>query len=133
MLIKRFSSHEDPVVISGYQFIAGGIVMVAVGLFGGGRISFSSSYGVVILIYLAFLSAVAYSLWGILLKYNPVSRVTIFSCTTPLFGTILTMLMLEEDSGVSGINLVISLSLICLGIFILNYQPKAKTAAPKEN
>ena len=39
---------------------------------------------------------------------------------------VLTMLMLEEDSGVNGINLAISLALICLGIFILNYQPKKR-------
>lgn len=125
-LIKKFSSCEDTVVISGYQFIAGGAVMVAIGALSGGRISFGSGYGVGILIYLSFLSAAAYSLWGILLKYNPVSRVTIFSCTTPLFGTVLTMLILEEESGVSAVNLVISLLLVCLGIFILNFKPRAK-------
>jgi len=32
----------------------------------------------VMLIYLALVSAVAYSLWGMLLKYNPISRVAVF-------------------------------------------------------
>ena len=126
VLIKRFSDREDPVVISGYQFILGGAVMVIVGLAFGGCVNLTSLSGDGILLYLSFLSAVAYALWGILLKHNPVSRITIFSCTTPLFGVILSTLMLSEDSGVRPINLALSLLLICLGIFILNYIPKKK-------
>jgi drug/metabolite transporter (DMT)-like permease len=41
------------------------------------------------LLYLALVSAVAYSLWGILLKYNPISRVAVFGFMTPVFGVIL--------------------------------------------
>jgi drug/metabolite transporter (DMT)-like permease len=126
VLIKRFSDREDPVVISGYQFILGGAVMVIVGLAFGGYVNLTSLAGDGILLYLSFLSAVAYALWGILLKHNPVSRITIFSCTTPLFGVILSTLMLSEDSAVHPINLALSLILICLGIFILNFQPKSK-------
>ena len=94
VFIKRFSKHEDPVVISGYQFVAGGIFMVLVGLVFGGQISFSDVKGVLLLVYLAFLSAVAYALWGMLLKYNPVSKVSVFSFTTPIFGTILSEIRL---------------------------------------
>jgi len=72
---KRFAKHEDPVTLSGYQFILGGIVMIVIGLCFGGAINLGSLAGVGVLVYLAFLSAIAYSLWGILLKYNPVSKV----------------------------------------------------------
>ncbi|MBQ8689350.1 MAG: DMT family transporter [Clostridia bacterium] len=129
VLIKKFSAHEDPVVISGYQFIVGGIFMVAVGLIAGGEIHVSNFGGVAILIYLALLSAVAYSLWGLLLKSNPVSRVTIFNFMTPVFGVLLTMLFLpSENSSVAPWNLVITLFLVCLGIFLLNYNPQKKEA-----
>ncbi len=124
VLIKKFSKHEDPVVISGYQFIAGGIFMVIVGLIFGGRITLADPVGILVLVYLAFLSAVAYALWGMLLKYNPVSKVTVFSFTTPIFGTILSEIMLSESSGVKPLNLVITLLLVSSGIFILNYQPR---------
>ena len=125
VLIKKFSSSEDPVVISGYQFIFGGAVMIGIGLIFGGNVKLIGNLaGVAILGYLALLSAVAYSLWGILLKYNPVSRVTIFSCTTPLFGVVLTFLILSEDSGVKPVNIIFSLLSICMGILILNYQRK---------
>jgi len=127
VLIKRFSKYEDPVVVSGYQFILGGLVMIIVGLAFGGKIDLSSLKGIGILTYLAFLSAIAYSLWGILLKHNPVSKVTIFSFTTPIFGVLLSAIMLSENSKVSIVNLLITLVLISTGILILNYQktPKA--------
>lgn len=79
VLMKRFSKYEDPVVLSGYQFILGGAVMTAVGFIAGGHIGFPSVKSVLVMLYLSLLSAVAYALWGMLLKFNPVSRVTIFS------------------------------------------------------
>ena len=124
VFMKKFSRSEDPVVISGYQFIIGGAFMVLIGLILGGKISLASPKGVIILVYLAFLSAVAYALWGMLLKHNPVSKVSVFTFTTPIFGTLLSLLFLPEASGVEPINLVITLILVSLGIFLLNYQPK---------
>ena len=126
MFMKKFSKYEDPVVISGYQFIAGGAFMCVVGLLFGGSISFENTTGVIILVYLSFLSAVAYALWGVLLKYNSASRVSIFSFTTPVFGVILSSIFLTEASGVEPLNLIATLILVSGGILMLNYQkPKA--------
>ena len=127
VLIKKFSKHEDPVVISGYQFMAGGIVMVVTGIAMGGVIDLSDYRGVLIILYLALLSAIAYALWGILLKYNPVSRVTIFSFMTPVFGVLLTKLMLPGESDVGIVNLLIALILVALGVFMLNYVKQKPT------
>ena len=88
----------------------------------GGRVSFESVQGVGVLVYLSFLSAIAYSLWGVLLKYNPVSRVTVFSFTIPVFGVLLSNIMLTESSNVSPVNLIVTLVLICAGIITLNYN-----------
>ena len=127
VLIKRYSAYEDPVTISGYQFMIGGAFMIIVGLISGGTITVSSVGGVIDLIYLALLSAVAYSLWGILLKHNPVSKVTVFTCSTPIFGTILTLLLMPgESSAVNPVNLVITLILVSSGILLLNYRKSEK-------
>jgi drug/metabolite transporter (DMT)-like permease len=127
VLIKKYSAYEDPVTISGYQFIVGGFFMIMIGLAFGGKVDFSNLFGVLDLVYLALLSAVAYSLWGILLKHNPVSKVTVFNFTTPVFGVLLTMLFLPGESGsVNIINLVITLVLISLGILLLNYKKADK-------
>ncbi|MEE1050106.1 MAG: DMT family transporter [Clostridia bacterium] len=122
VLIKRYSEYEDPVVISGYQFIIGGLVMIAIGAVMGGTVVFESAKAVAVLVYLAFLSAIAYSLWGVLLKFNPVSKVSIYSFMIPVFGVLLSNLLLTEQSNVAPVNLLITLILVCGGIFILNYK-----------
>lgn len=123
VLMKRYSQHEDPVVLSGYQFIIGGLFMVLVGLVFGGKVVVSGMSAFWVLIYLSFLSAIAYSVWGILLKHNPVSKVTVYSFTIPVFGVVLSYLLLKsEDSAVAVANLLAALVLICSGVFILNYK-----------
>ena len=49
---------------------------------------------VMILLYLALVSSVAYTLWGILLKYNDVSKISIFGFMNPVIGVILSALLL---------------------------------------
>lgn len=126
VLMKRYSNDEDPVVISGYQFIMGGSVMIIAGLIGGGKIQISSTEAFAVMTYLSFLSAIAYALWGVLLKHNPVSKVTVFSFMIPVFGVLLTELMLTEASGVSYVNLLVALVLICTGITVLNFKKEQK-------
>jgi len=125
-LMKRYSGKEDPVIISGYQFVMGGFVMILVGLLSGGVITINSAEAFGVMLYLSLLSAVAYSLWGVLLKFNPVSKVSIYTFMTPVFGVLLSNLMLTEKSTVSPMNLTLALILICGGIFILNYQKQKK-------
>ena len=134
IFMKRFSKYEEPVLISGYQFIIGGAFMVLIGILFGGSITIPDLRAAAIFIYLAALSAVAYAVWGLLLKHNPVSRVTIFSFSTPIFGTLLSMLMLDEASNTGVINLIITLILVSFGIFLLNYSrtPKAKPGISSE-
>lgn len=124
VLVKKYSQYEDPVIISGYQFIVGGAFMIAVGLIFGGRFYITDFKGAAVLVYLGFLSAIAYSLWGILLKYNPVSRVTVFNFMTPIFGVIFSAMFLSEESKVNPLNLILTLILTSTGIILLNYKPK---------
>lgn len=127
-LTKLFSKSENPVMLCGYQFILGGAFMIVISLLFGGRIVFGSLGGLLIVLYLAMVSAVAFSITSILMKYNPVSRVTIFGFLCPVFGVILSMLMLGESSQVSGPRSLFALCLVCAGVFIVNYT-KEKTAA----
>lgn len=121
VLMKSYSKQENPVTLSGYQFICGGFFMAVYGFLSGGRISHASGRGIAVLVYLAFLSAVAYSLWSILLKYNSVSRVAVWSFTNPLFGVIFSMLLLAGEKETFGLRTVAALFLVCLGIFVVNH------------
>jgi drug/metabolite transporter (DMT)-like permease len=64
-------------------------------------------------VYLGFVSAAAYSLYGLLLKYHPVSKVAIFGFTNPIFGVILSALFLHEDLSALGWQLYTLHWLLC--------------------
>ena len=119
VLIKEFSVKENPVTLSGYQFLIGGLVMVAVGLLAGGKIYMTTPLGILLIIYMALISSVAYSIWGILLKYNPVSSVTIYGFSNPIFGALLSAFFLAEWDKLS-VWYVVSLALVSLGIYVVN-------------
>ena len=119
---KKYSKYEDPVIISGYQFFIGGLAMIAIGFVSGGHVQMPDIKAAGVLVYLAFLSAAAYSLWGVLLKYNPVSKVSIYSFMTPVFGVILSNIMLSESGSVSLLNLILAMVLVSGGILMLNYK-----------
>ena len=93
---------------------------MAAGGFMGGHITKVTPSGIGLLVYLALVSAVAYSLWGILLKYNPVSRVTVFGFMNPVFGVLLSALLLGEKDQASGILGLLSLLLVSVGIYVVN-------------
>lgn len=120
VLIRCFSKNESPVALSGFQFALGGAVMIAIGAAFGGRLQFSGVASFLILFYLAALSATAYTLWGVLLKYNQVSMVTVYSFMTPVFGCILSALLLKESLLDSIVATMVSLVLVCLGIYLVN-------------
>ena len=118
VIMKDYSRKDHPVMLSGYQFFIGGMVMIAVGFMMGGRIPIPSAKAFGMLAYLAFASAMAYTIWSQLLKYNPVSRVAVFCFMTPVFGVILSALLLGEKDQISLIQGVGALGLITVGIFI---------------
>jgi drug/metabolite transporter (DMT)-like permease len=121
VFMKRFSREDNPVMLSGWQFIIGGIVLTVAAWLGGGRITTVTPQALALLGYLAFISAAAYSIWGILLKYNPVSKVVVFGFLNPVFGVILSSLWLNESSH-SGMNAILALLLVCAGIVTVSVK-----------
>lgn len=120
IMIKKYSLQENPVILSGYQFFAGGILLIICGFFRHGRIGMMSPAAFSLFFYLAFVSAAAYTLWAILLKYNPVGKVAIYGFMNPVCGVILSTLLLKENGQTFGIFSLISLLLVCIGIFLVN-------------
>lgn len=120
-LVKKYSGQFDVVTLSGYQFTLGGLALMAIGAGLGGTLAGAtgpSAY--VLLLYMGFLSAVAYTLWGVLLKYNPVSRVTIFGFMNPMFGVLLSAVFLGESGQALTWNTLAALILVSLGIYVVN-------------
>lgn len=140
-LIKKYSTGHDTVTFSGYQFMFGGFVMI---LLGGTGMAVSGSSGnvaraitisapaVLILIYLAFISSVAYTLWGILLRKNDVSRISIFGFTNPIIGVLLCAVFLGEKDQM-GWRYLIALMLVSAGIIVVNRKGRKDRLKKQEN
>ena len=75
---------------------------------------------VALLLYMAIISAVAYTLWGVLLKYNPVSRVSVFGFMNPVFGVLFSALILGESAQALSIYALAALVLVSMGIYVVN-------------
>lgn len=120
VLIKKYGQRENPVALSGYQFVLGGLIMAVVGLCMGGRLTGFTVKSTLLLVYMAMISAVAYSLWGILLKHNPVGKVAVFGFMNPVFGVILSAVLLHEQNQAFTLQGLISLILVCIGIYLVN-------------
>ena len=126
VLINLFSRKVSPVVLSGTQFTMGGIVLMLIGAGMGGHLENVTTGGVVIIFYLAMVSAVAYTLWSVLLAWNDVSKVAIFGFVNPLCGMILSALILGEVKQAFNVGSLAALILVCAGIYIVNCKENKK-------
>ena len=127
VMIKRYSKTDDPVMLSGWQFLFGGAAMAAASFAAGGRIHMQADIkSVLAILYLALISAVAYTVWGLLLKHNPVSRVAVIGFMNPVFGVLLSALFLGETAQAFSVKNLLSLVLVCVGIYIVNAGSSAK-------
>ena len=127
---RRLSQHMDATVMTGWQLLLGGLVLTAMGLAGGGHLaSFSLGAGVLV-VYLAGVSAVAFALWSLLLKHNPVGSVAVFNFEIPIFGAILAALVLGE-SVLEWKNLA-ALILVSIGIWLVTTKARAAPAVSQQ-
>ena len=119
-LAKIYSRDESPVTLTGWQFLLGGLFMCLCAWMAGARLILPSWTALGVLVYLGFLSAVAYSLWTVLIRYNTVSAVSVYGFITPLFGVFLSALLLGEFQQALSPNVLAALALVCGGIIAVN-------------
>jgi drug/metabolite transporter (DMT)-like permease len=125
---RRLSQDMDATVMTGWQLLLGGLVLTAMGLIGGGHFAQFSLGAGVLVVYLAGVSAVAFALWSLLLKHNPVGSVAVFNFEIPIFGAILAALVLGE-SVLEWKNLA-ALVLVSAGIWLVTTKGRTAVSAP---
>lgn len=114
---KEITRKLDPFLVSGYQLSIGGIILILLGYVFGGTLSGFTIKSISLLMYMALLSSVAFSIWTILLKYNKVGFISIFNFLIPIFGSILSAIFLGEN--IFDIKILIALILVCFGIYLV--------------
>ena len=118
LLARRYAQGISPIALTGWGLALGGGALTAAGLVGGGRFPQVTGGGIAVLAYLVLLSAVAFSLWTTLLKYNAAGRVCVFNFLIPIFGTLLSILVLGEEA--LQLKYLGALALVCAGIWLVN-------------
>ena len=122
-LAKKLTGNLNALIVTAWQMFMGSLILFFVSSTGSGfsRLSFSP-FTLILLFYLAFISAAAFSLWYTLIKYNALGFVTIYKFMIPVSGVFLSSLLLPDES----INLIIisAMLMVSLGIIIINYRPK---------
>lgn len=131
-LIKIFSKYENTAALSGWQFFAGGIILIIIGFSLGGRVYVTGAGCIFMMFYLAIISSVAFTLQGYLVKYNPISRVAVFKSTNPIFGAVFSAIILGETEQLLSVFTLIALILVCAGIFVINKFGEKQYKCKKE-
>ena len=121
--LKLISDRETPTAITAFQLLFGGGVLILIGLVSGGSVYGFHMKSTLLLVYMALLSTVSFSLWAALLKYNPVGKVSIFGFSIPVFGVALSAVFLHER--IVSVQNLAALVLVSIGIIIVNSPGKA--------
>lgn len=119
---KKLTKTINPFVVSGYQLFTGSIGLVIISLIGGAKTLNLTIAGSTLLIYMGFISAMAFSLWSLLLKYNGVGQISIYKFSIPLFGVFLSYTFLKESF--QGVKILIAIILVSFGIILINKEKK---------
>ena len=118
---KKISQNKDAYTITGYQLAIGGLALILIGYILEGNLTNFNIKSTSLLLYMALLSSVAFALWSQLLKYNKVGVISVFNFLIPVFGTILSAIVLKEN--IFDIKILIALILVCAGIYLV-YKKK---------
>lgn len=124
---KKISQNKDAYTVTGYQLAIGGLILTIIGYILGGNLTNFNIKSTVLLIYMASLSAIAFALWSQLLKYNKVGVISVFNFLIPVFGTILSAIILKEN--IFDIKILVSLLLVCTGIYLVYKSNRVKSIA----
>lgn len=124
-LFKKYADGENALTLCGCQFVVGGGLLLAAGLCLGGRLPHLTLPAALLLGYMVLLSAAAQAIWSVLTKYNPVGRVAVYGFLNPVFGVLLSALLLQEGQQIFTLYGLAALVLVCAGILVVNRSDRA--------
>lgn len=122
ILAREGSQRMDVIYLTAYQMLIGSLGLIFIGVVSVGFYPFSFDFiSLLILLYLSFLSAAGFILWNNVMKYNQVGKVSLYLFLIPVFGVLLSAILLDE-----ALRFVIlfALGFVVSGIIIVNRSPR---------
>ncbi|MBT3320360.1 MAG: DMT family transporter [Clostridia bacterium] len=122
ILIRKNAGKVDAVKLNGWQLFIGGLLLMTVGFIGYPHFpAFTWATGL-LLIYLAAISAVAFTVWFVLIRHHNVSYLSQFKFAIPIFGSLLSVIFIPEEH--LGLEILAAILLVALGTLIVNRRSK---------
>jgi drug/metabolite transporter (DMT)-like permease len=129
LLGKRLVRDLHPVTMNGVQITLGSTVLLAVSLplieVDTSRVSPELAG---LTLYLALVTAVAFTLYYLVVKYHDLSRVAAYRFMIPVSGVVLSALLIPGES--LGWNLVLAAVLVAVGVWAVNRRVHADPVRP---
>lgn len=121
VLVRKYGKGMNGYLLTGLQFFVGSIILIIVGRsLSGGWISFTGK-AAILLVYAAFISATAFTIWTLVLQKHSANEFGIYKLFIPLFGSILSVIVLGE---VFTLRLALGMVLVLSASLILNINKK---------
>ena len=121
---KSVTKKADSFAVCFINLFVGGLALFLIGTAMGGRLQVQSALGVVVMLYLAFICGAGYVLWALLMKNNPVSRISIFGFVNPVVNVLLSAVLNGE--ALFRWQYLAALVFVCVGIWLVNKAPAKK-------
>lgn len=124
IISRKATQKIPPIQYVAHSQLWGGLFLLAVGLFLGGRLTHIDLRATGVFLYICAASIVAYTLWNTLLKHNNVSKMSIIKFTEPLFAVVFSGILLGEE--IWKLSYFVALALMLAALIVEHREPKKK-------
>ncbi|OIJ18139.1 EamA family transporter [Anaerobacillus alkalidiazotrophicus] len=124
ILARNGAQTLNVMYLTASQMLIGGFGLLITGVVFAGFMPFQFTlYSFGLLLYLSFLSAAGFVIWNNVMKYNNVGQVSMYLFLIPVFGVLLSSILLDE---VIHLFVLLGLSFVTSGIIIVNRKKSDK-------
>lgn len=117
ILVKRRRNHIPSMVLTSGQMLFGSVILLVLGIYGASPNLTVDFKGILLILYSAMISSLAFTIWYYLLSKNPASEITMLRLFIPIFGTLLSSILLGESLTY---YVVLGLIFVVLGVYVIN-------------
>lgn len=116
VISKKVFQKVEPITATGCSQLFGGIVLLCIGRFFGGQMTFIFDQSALILVYICLASIFGYCIWFMIVKSGELSKLFIIKFAEPVFATVCGAVLLGED--IFRVQYMAAFVLIALGIYV---------------
>ncbi|MBC2710866.1 MAG: DMT family transporter [Desulfosarcina sp.] len=121
VVVKKTAGRVYPPLMSAYQLVIGAVALFLFALFfESPAVLVFSGPSLVLLLYLSFLSAAAFSLWYVLIQYNRLSSMAAYRFLIPVCAALLSVALIDTEH--LHWPALAALVLVCLGMVLTSRE-----------